>query len=47
MQADNVKQMSEGVKASVAAFWTPHRLHQLTQTLAYHFFTLTVCAASH
>ncbi|DBA79077.1 hypothetical protein WJX77_002150 [Trebouxia sp. C0004] len=39
--ADNVKQMSQGVKASMAAFWTPDRLHQLAQTLAYHFFTLT------
>ena len=42
VQADNVKQMSLGVKASMAAFWTPDRLHQLAQTLAYHFFTLTV-----
>jgi len=42
VQADNVKQMSQGVKASMAAFWTPDRLHQLAQTLAYHFFTLTV-----
>ncbi len=42
VQADNVKQMSQGVKASMATFWTPDRLHQLAQTLAYHFFTLTV-----
>ncbi len=42
VQADNVKQMSQGVKASMAAFWTTDRLHQLAQTLAYHFFTLTV-----
>ena len=42
VQADNVKQMSQGVKASMAAFWTPDRLHQLAQTLAYHFFTLMV-----
>ena len=37
-----MRQLSVGVKASMAAFWTPHRLHQLGQTLAYHFFTLTV-----
>lgn len=45
LQADNVKQLSQGVKASMAAFWTPDRLHQLCRTLAYHFFTLTVLAA--
>ena len=38
-----MKQMSQGAKASLAAFWTHHRLHCLAQTLAYHFFTLTVC----
>ena len=45
LQADSVKQLSQGVKASMAAFWTPERLHQLCRTLAYHFFTLTVIIA--
>ena len=44
MQADNVKQLSQGVKATLAAFWTSERLQQLGQTLVYHFFTLTVSA---
>ena len=45
LQADSVKQLSQGVKASMAAFWMPERLHQLCRTLAYHFFTLTVIIA--
>ena len=45
VQADNVKQLSQGVKASVAAFWTGDRLQQLCHTLAYHFLTLTVITA--
>lgn len=45
LQADSVKQLSQGVKASMAAFWIPERLHQLCRTLAYHFFTLTVIFA--
>ncbi|KAL3150483.1 hypothetical protein ABBQ32_000305 [Trebouxia sp. C0010 RCD-2024] len=39
--ADNVKQLSQTVKGSLAAFWTPERLHRLCHTLAHHFFTLT------
>lgn len=42
LQADNVKQMSKQVQASLQTFWTPQRLHQLGQKLAYNFFTLTV-----
>ena len=41
-QADNVKQLSQSVKGSLAAFWTQERLHRLCHTLAHHFFTLTV-----
>ena len=47
LQVDNVKQLSQGVKASMAAFWTPERLHQLCRTLAYHFITLTVLIVLH
>ncbi|KAL3137934.1 hypothetical protein ABBQ38_005181 [Trebouxia sp. C0009 RCD-2024] len=39
--ADNVKQLSQTVKGSLAAFWTQERLHRLCHTLAHHFFTLT------
>lgn len=45
VQADNVKQLSQGVTATVAAFWTGDRLHQLCRTLAFHFFTLKVTTA--
>ena len=37
-----MKQMSKQVQSSLQTFWTPQRLHQLGQNLAYNFFTLTV-----